>query len=1005
MQFSGSSLRGWLVLGIFASLLGISLQPAQCVAQGKKTKSPAVSKYQKSPLAVWSSSKIIGTPDPPLPYVTRQIYADIKLNQPTMLMPVPNTRRMIVTQLTKEILSFADDGSPESVKISLDLKQVHPDATQVLSMNFAPNFPEDPYCYVVYGLKGIKEQGARLCRYKVSDVNIPVIDPNSEELIISWLNVGHKGCSIQFDAAGYLYASIGDAAAPSPPDTLNTGQDISDLLSSIIRLDVSRTEGDRNYAIPPDNPFVNLKGARPEVWAYGFRNPWRMSFHPKTDELWVGDVGWELMELIFLAKRGGNYGWSIMEGSQKVRPDDPVGPTPITPPIVEHSHIEARSITGGYFYFGKEFPELQGAYIYGDYVTGKIWALRYEDNQVTWHKEIADTPLRIISFSLSSAGEIDILDFDGSVHRLATNTQQAQNKKFPTKLSETGLFESLDDLQLAPGVLPYEVNAEHWADHTTSKRLVALPNDRRLSLYQKTIGATGENKGDISFPQDAVLAKTVYLEMEAGNPSSKRKIETQILHRTGDHWNAYNYIWNDQQTDAVLADNVATEREFIVKDNSVPGGIRKQTWHHSSRNECLLCHIWKSGTAHSFKLPQLDRPLDEELTGISKFDDNQLQALNKLGLFEIELPKQVTPQVSPSNTSAALADRARAYLHLNCAHCHSQGGGGTAAIDIRQELPLDETDLLNGPVTQGTFGLTDSKLLVAGDPYRSALYYRLAKMGRGHMPHFGSTEPDAEGIRLIHDWIRSMESEETPKVQSRIAKIQKSLEQADDTNLEERVHALLDSTSDALILGSLIDQGEISQQQLAIVLRAATSHSDWQVRDLFERYLPASQQVKRLGSLFDIAELLEKPGNQARGKTLFQNTSSISCSTCHQAEGKGGKIGPALDDIGKKYTKPEILDHILNPSKKIDPKQQTWLVQTETGQVFSGLLITENDNTLTLRDATGKDIKLDQDEIAGMKPSSKSLMPDRLLQDLTAQQAADLLAYLSSLKAVLEESD
>ncbi|MGY8767851.1 MAG: PQQ-dependent sugar dehydrogenase, partial [Pirellulales bacterium] len=820
MQFSDSFLRGWLVTGLFAFLLSLSLQSSHCVAQASKANAPAASELSKSPLAVWNSSKILGTPDPPLPYITRQIYADIKLDQPTYLMPVPGTKRMISTQMTKEIVSFSTDGSPDSIQPALDLKQVNPNSARTLSMNFAPNFPDDPYCYVAYTLHKQNEQGTRLSRFKVTDVTLPIIDPSSEEIMIGWPNIGHKGCSIQFDAQGYLYASIGDTANFSPPDESRTGQDVSNIMSSIVRLDVSHAEGDLPYAIPKDNPFVNLEGARPEIWAFGLRNPWRMSFHPKTDELWVGDVGWEAMEMIYRVERGGNYGWSIMEGSQKVHPSEKVGPTPILPAVVEHSHIESRSITGGLFYFGNEFPELQRAYIYGDYVTGKVWALRYEDDKVTWQKEIADTSIQIINFSLASDGEIDILDFGGTVHRLVANTQESQNLEFPTQLSDTGLFQSMSDLQLAPGVLPFEVNAEHWSDHTSSQRIMGLPEDARLNIHAKSIGSIGQIKGDINFPHDTVFAKTVYLEMEAGNPSSKRKIETQVLHRYGDRWNAYNYIWNDEQIDATLADNIPTQRQFIVKDTNAPGGIRKQTWHHSSRNECLLCHIWKAGTIHSFKLPQLDRPLGDQLASIAKLDNNQLQALEKLGLFAIELPKKVAPQISPTDTMAQLSERARAYLHLNCAHCHIRGGGGTVAIDLRQQLTMKETDLLTVQVSQGNFGLDDPKLLLPGNPYRSALYYRVAKMGRGHMPHFGSTEPDAAGIRLIHDWIRKMESEESSKVDNRIAKILKSLKRANATNLEERVHALLASTSDALVLALLIDQGQIPQQQLAPVIHA-----------------------------------------------------------------------------------------------------------------------------------------------------------------------------------------
>src|SRR5205085_2542415 len=125
-------------------------------------------------------------------------------------------------------------------------------------------------------------------------------------------------------------------------------------------------------------------GARPEIWAYGLRNPWRMSVDRRTGDLWVGDVGWELWEMIHRVERGGNYGWSITEGRQSVRPDGERGPTPIRPPVVEHPHSEAASLTGGYVYRGDRLKDLAGTYIYGDFQSGKVWGLRHDGKAVTW---------------------------------------------------------------------------------------------------------------------------------------------------------------------------------------------------------------------------------------------------------------------------------------------------------------------------------------------------------------------------------------------------------------------------------------------------------------------------------------------------------------------------------------------------------------------------------------------------------------------------------------------
>jgi glucose/arabinose dehydrogenase len=180
---------------------------------------------------------------------------------------------------------------------------------------------------------GSQTNGSYISRFTLRPSEPPLIDAGSEKVIIRWLSGGHNGCTVAFGNDGFLYFSTGDAANPDPPDIpYKTGQDISDLLSSIVRIDVDHSEGTNAYAIPHDNPFLKIPGARPEVYAFGLRNPWRMSFDGATGDLWVGDVGWEQWEMVYRVKAGGNYGWSITEGpNTHVRTDVKPGPGPILP--------------------------------------------------------------------------------------------------------------------------------------------------------------------------------------------------------------------------------------------------------------------------------------------------------------------------------------------------------------------------------------------------------------------------------------------------------------------------------------------------------------------------------------------------------------------------------------------------------------------------------------------------------------------------------------------------
>ena len=246
---------------------------------------------------VWTTSRITGSPEPPPPVRAQRAFPALTFKKPVQLVPFPGHRRYALVEEEATIYSFRNDPACDKADLFLDLRKEIRNLDKVdrcrgvdasYSIAFDPAFAKNRLCYVMY-LLGTKEKnkplanGSRVSRFKVTDDDPPRIDPASEEVLITWLAGGHNGCDLQFGNDGFLYFSTGDAEAPSPPDKLQTGQDVSDLLSSILRIDVHRSEGGRPYAIPPDNPFVGMPGARPEIWCYGLRNPWRMSFDRPTD--------------------------------------------------------------------------------------------------------------------------------------------------------------------------------------------------------------------------------------------------------------------------------------------------------------------------------------------------------------------------------------------------------------------------------------------------------------------------------------------------------------------------------------------------------------------------------------------------------------------------------------------------------------------------------------------------------------------------------------------------
>jgi putative heme-binding domain-containing protein len=925
--------------------------------------------YGLNERAAWTTSRITGSPEPPPPYRTERLFPKLTFKLPVDLADAPGSDRLFVVQQKGEVYSVPNSPDCAKADLFIDLHQVGgldrvancKGVDDSYAIAFDPDFEKNHYCYLMYVLASTQDKplplGSRVSRFTVTSMDPPRADPATEVILLEWLAGGHNGCALKFGPDGMLYVSTGDAASPNPPDPLHTGQDVGDLLSSILRIDVRQG---KPYSIPPDNPFVGLAGARPEVWCYGLRNPWRMNFDRETGKLWVGDVGWELWESVYCAERGANFGWNLMEGPQPVEPNGKRGPTPITPPALSIPHPEGASITGGVVYHGRALPELAGHYVFGDWETRRIWSAKTKGSALEARTEIAKTDLRIVAFAEDRDGEILVLDYEGGgVHRLVKSDGAAKNSAFPRKLSESGLFTST--WTPVAGVLPYSVAAPMWSDGAEAQRYVALPGTESI----------GWKDDKLQWPKDAVLAKTLSL--------GGRRVETQILHHDGKSWNAYAYLWNAAQSDADLVE--ARGREVVVDVGGKP-----RPWTVQARASCLTCHNPWPGTVLSFNAAQLNCR-HEYPDGT----DNEVRALKRVGILPEQLPVSGFLLANPYVWDSGKLDRrARSYLQVNCAHCHRFGGGGSALIDLRHDIPIGEMRVLNVRPALGGFGLPDPYIVCGGDPARSALFYRISKLGRGRMPHTGSEVVDVAGTELLALWISDLKSvppsgdAASARTRDRVAVSQGRIDQA------------LETPSGALeLVGRL---SELKPKLQAEAIAKGVGHPQEHVRDLFERYSDPSQRRKRLGTTFDPAGVLALTGDAERGRRLFFESAGMQCKVCHRIGAGEDLLGPELTLIGKKYTKAQLLENIVDPSKTIDPKFATHLVETKGGLVMAGLKIREDDQELVLRDTERKDVKISKSMIQRSAVQQKSMMPDFLLQDLTAQEAADLLEYLQSLK-------
>jgi len=949
----------------------------------------------------WATSRIHGTPEPPLPFRTERVFPKLKFERPTLLAVAPGMNRMFVGEQGGKLLSFPLDADPERADLAIDLPKVvsFPEKTAfdaLYGVAFDPDFERNRFVYVCYVLRPtdgrILHEGSRVVRFTMTETMPPRLDPASEKLVLAYRAGGHNGGCLEFGPDRRLYISTGDGSGPNPPDPLRTGQDCSDLLSSILRIDPHREEEGRGYAVPQDNPFVGKPGLRPEIWAYGLRNPWKMTFDRKTGELWTADVGWDQWEMVHVVTAGGNYGWSAYEGRQPLVADGPTGPTPIVPPLIELAHTISASVTGGYVYRGRKFPELDGEYIFSDWETKTVWGGRRDPLGAAKLRDLADSGLQVVAFGEDHDGELYLADYgQGILHTLVRNdTAQDAIAPFPRKLSETGLFQETPAETPAAGVIPFEINMPQWSDFSTARRWIALPGTASVTWHPRDRPIPGSMfQRQLDFPLESVLAKTLSLEMKAGDAASTRRVETQILHFDGRLWRGYSYAWNDQQTDAELIPAEGLERKLEVADPSWAGGERIHRWVFASRAQCLSCHNpWPQHTL-AFTPAQLHRDVSADDGPAT----NQLKRLESQGILERvddqqkrlpELDEQTLAKLprfaSPEGNGASDAELARSYLHVNCSHCHRDNGGGAGSFELLRHLADDKLRAIDESCRQGTFDVPGARVIAAGDPARSLLYLRMAKFGRGHMPHLGAEFVDERALGWVANWISGLKPDGSTPSPNETAR-----------PTSEPAAAL----ESALRTARRVGRHELTPAEQESVLLAAAINPSPLIQDLFAGYQPPGRQREVLGATIRPEAVLSRTGDAARGGKLFWKSTTLQCRQCHRVGEEGGRTGPDLREIAPKRTRAELLESLLEPSRRVEPAFATYVLETTSGRIVSGLLVRRNETEVVLQNAQGKEVATPASEIESLTKSDVSLMPTGLLRDMTAGEAADLLEFLA----------
>jgi hypothetical protein len=596
----------------------------------------------------------------------------------------------------------------------------------------------------------------------------------------------HNGGDLAFGPDGYLYLSLGDEG--SGGDYYNNARFINkDFWGQMLRLDVDNNTANPlpnthsqpsashpsavhagSYRVPADNPFIGAttwhgqtfaaSTVRTEIYATGFRNPFRFTIDPPTGRIFLGDVGQDNWEEVDLVVKGGDYGWSWREGLQPYYVNANVPPrfpdstgnntnappasgfTP-TSPIYAYGRdnsavIYGSSVAGGIVYRGSQFPDLAGAYIFSDiYGGGGIIAALRESSPGVWTAERVAIRPQIVDFGVDPrSGEPLLCSLLGTIYHLVRNGSTPVTP--PALLSQTGAFSNLANLTPNAGIVAYQPNVDFWSDYATKSRWFAIKNTTDKVEYAASANWT--------FPTGMVWVKHFDIDTTRGNPATRRKLETRFLMKTASGIYGLSYKWRADQSDADLVVEQGLTESIA---NSSPA----QTWRYPSRSECVTCHSQVGGFALSFNTPQMNR------THTYGGDvQNQIMALSQAGYFSapVTAAEDLPSFAAATDATQSLEWRVRSYLSVNCVQCHQPFGSAQGAWDARHTTPTDLANLINGTLVNG--GDSANRFVVPGDAAHSMLLKRQQGDGVPRMPPLGTNERDLVNEQLVMDWIASL---------------------------------------------------------------------------------------------------------------------------------------------------------------------------------------------------------------------------------------------------------
>lgn len=643
-----------------------------------------------------------------------------------MVQPTNDSSFWLVGTRDGRVVRFDNNANVDQYDVVLDISSRVSTQLEMGMTGLAihPNYPQDNRVFIVYN--DLQNGGRSTISSFAVNTGTGVIDGNSENSLITLPQPAnnHNGGDIAFGADGNLYVSFGDGGFD-----FNESQDLATLHGTILRIDVSGSD----YTIPQDNPFntgqslcdtgSRASGQCPEIFAYGFRNPWRFSFDQLTGELWVADVGESTFEEVDRVISGGNYGWPIMEGNQCFNGSN-CDTSGLELPVTQYPRSAGVSTVGGYVYRGDDSPSLVGQYVWGDTFSSQFFTVP-ANAPVGSDYTLAFNSFRIIAaLAQGNDGEVYLLNLQGDpgdeIFRV-TASGGSTATEMPSNLSEVGCFDTTAKTY-SQGVINYQSISTLWSDGAAKDRAFAIPDESTIDVNPD---------GDFIYPENSILIKHFLNE--------ETYLETRLFVNLPGGWQGFSYEWNEQQTDAVLLNEGKTEDvgDFV---HTFP-----------SQAECAVCHTAAANHSLGLETAQLNRvgPIAT---------NNQLDLFSDIGLLTAPVDSSTAPRLYAINdTNATLEQRARSYLHSNCSGCHRPGAQGDF-IDLRFDTDFAQANLCDAIPQNGNLGVANARIIAPGDPDRSVLYLRMNRLDSERMPPLASLIVDDEASQVMQQWIGSLTS-------------------------------------------------------------------------------------------------------------------------------------------------------------------------------------------------------------------------------------------------------